>query len=362
MKITKINKVITGIIFLSCIFLSCHTMDLEKMHEQEAEYERIKSEASNKSEEERLNEEELYNYIISQEQKIVDVENTVVYVDRPVYIPESERDPATERGSETGLDAVVNSQKKATVQPEQYKNGTFFYTYNENLVYEVYAQPYHLTDIVLEAGEVVNATPLLSEDESVWELTAGVAKDQYTGEDIQHLFIKPAYSNLDSSLVIITDRRVYHFRIKSNSNTHMAIVKFTYPTSRNQWAKKNSEVNEIVSDYVHVSNPELLSFDYKMQYSFWKKPEFLPTRVYDDGAYTYIQVNDIVLQKKLPLIFNERNEIVNYSVKKNVFVIPRLVNKVTLRLGKEKVTITKKKTSKKKAEKILNDSETNGGN
>ncbi len=56
--------------------------------------------------------------------------------------------------------------------------------------------------------------------------------------------------------------------------------------------------------------------------------------------------------KKLPVIFNEKNEIVNYSVKKNVFVIPRLINMVTLRLGKEKVTITKKKTSAKKAAEI----------
>ena len=74
-----------------------------------------------------------------------------------------------------------------------------------------------------------------------------------------------------------------------------------------------------------------------------RKPEFLPTRVYDDGNKTYIVVDDIVLHKELPLIFNEKNEIVNYQVQKNVFIIPRLINKVTLRLGKEKVIIEKKK-------------------
>lgn len=59
---------------------------------------------------------------------------------------------------------------------------------------------------------------------------------------------------------------------------------------------------------------------------------------------TYIQVDEIVLQKKLPLIFNEKNEIQNYTVDKNLFVIPRLINKVTLRVGKQKVIIEKKKT------------------
>ena len=42
----------------------------------------------------------------------------------------------------------------------------------------------------------------------------------------------------------------------------------------------------------------------------------------------------------------------NYSVKKNVFLVPRLSNVLTLRLGKEKVVIIKKKTSKAKLKKI----------
>ena len=101
---------------------------------------------------------------------------------------------------------------------------------------------------------------------------------------------------------------------------------------------------KIENDFLRTSNPELLSFDYTIKYSRFKKPEFLPTRIYDDG---FIQVQDIVLQKKLPVVFNEKNEIVNYSVHQNVFVIPRLINKVTLRLGKEKVQIEKRVTKAK---------------
>lgn len=340
------------LIFIPFFIFSCSTTkDLEKMN-NEKDVAEVTEGAESQKELEQLNEEEMKNILVAEELKQVDVEQTIVYIDRPVYVPEEKNDPSLQRGNKTGVDAVLESQKRATVKPEQYKLGTFFYQYSENLVYEIYAQPFHLTDIVLEKGEIVTATPLFSEDESVWELTAGVAKDQYTGEDIQHLFIKPAYTGLDSTLVIITDRRVYHFRCKSYKDTHMAIVKFTYPASKNQWATKASKTNEAVNDYIHISNPELLSFDYKMKYSMWKKPEFLPKRVYDDGAYTYIQVDEIVLQKKLPIIFNEKNEIVNYSVKKNVFVIPRLINNVTLRLGKEKVTITKKKISKKEAAEI----------
>ena len=357
-------SVITCALSLAALFFasSCSTTkDLESIYKEDIAAESLNTAAKSEEELEQQNEAEMKGIFIEEEAKVVDVENTVVFVDRPVYVPSDEKDTKLEKGDKSGIDAVADNQKRSTIKPELYKQGTFYYQYNENLVYEVYAQPYHLTDIILEKGEIVTGTPLLSEDESVWELTAGVSKDKNTGDDIQHLFIKPAYANLDSSLVIITDRRVYHFRIKSFAKTYMAMVKFTYPETKNQWAKKKAEnTAEIVNDFVRVSNPEFLSFDYKMKYSMWKKPEFLPKRVYDDGQATYIQVDDIVLQKKLPVLFNEKNEIVNYSVKKNVFVIPRLINKLTLRLGREKVTVEKKKISAKKAAAINAQEESQG--
>lgn len=128
----------------------------------------------------------------------------------------------------------------------------------------------------------------------------------------------------------------------------MAMVKFRYKNKNNNWAtKKNENSRYIENDYIKITDPELLSFDYLIKYSVFKKPEFIPTRVYDDGCQTYIRLNDIVLQKQLPVLFNEKNEIVNYIVKDNVFIIPRLIDTVTLRLGKEKVTVQKKISKEK---------------
>lgn len=339
---TKIWIFLLSFIF---IFNGCKTTSLEPENEIEklSDKEFLKDDNTSEA--------ELKEYYLQNELKVQDVEDTVVFVDRPVYVPFSENSDINSKNERiTGKDAVINSAKVNTVKPEQYKEGTFYYQYNENLVYEVYAEPYHLTDIILETGEVVIGNPLISEDEAVWELTAGVAKDFHTGQDIQHLFIKPAYSALDSSMIIITDRRVYHLRIKSYKDIHMAMVKFTYPQKRNVWATNGNSTNDnSVSDYIRITNPEYLSFDYKITYSMIKKPEFLPKRVYDDGQSTYIQVDDIVLQKKLPVLFNEDNEIINFTVKKNIFVINRLINKVTLKLGNEKVVIQKKKTEKQES-------------
>ena len=340
----KKKYLILGIIF-SCTFYGCKTVDLEKAAIPETERDDAFKSLDEEAEQ---NEQELHEYLIQEELKVQDIEPTVIYIEKPVYVPYSDSKKETVERKQ-GVEAAKESLKQAVIQPENYKDGTFYYTYNENFVYEVYAQPYHLTDIILEDGEIVMGNPLLSEDASVWELTANVARNPVTGENIQHLFIKPAYSGLDSSFIVITDRRVYHMRIKSYKDTHMAMVKFNYPETRNVWATSSSSNAakgvSVENEFITVTNPEYLSFDYKMKYGF-RKPEFLPKNVYDDGNKTYITVDDIVLHKQLPLLFNERNEIVNYTVKKNVFIIPRLINKVTLRLGKQKVIITKKKTKR----------------
>lgn len=336
-------KKIMMIALMTALFAGCKSIDLEKSkitNEFETEDTKLAREL-----EEFINEEELEALIAMQGEEIeVDTtEATETEYPQNILIDEN---PKPQEEKIIGKQAAQESIKKATIKPEQYKNGTFLYSYNEDNVYEVYAQPYHLTDIVLEPGEAVIGSPLFSEDENVWELTAGVARDE-NGEEVQHLFIKPAYSGLDSSLIIITDRRVYHFRTISYKDTHMAIVKFKYPKAKNVWAKsiaqKIAESINPASNLSRLSNPEFLSFDYKITYSKYKVPEFLPTRVYDDGQVTYIQLNESVLQKELPLLFNGKTEITNYAVKKNVLVIPRLINTLTLRLGKQKVTITKKK-------------------
>ncbi|MCQ2588986.1 MAG: TrbG/VirB9 family P-type conjugative transfer protein [Treponema sp.] len=321
---------------LSFLLFSCATtVDLEKdFFQEDLNDEDLQSDSYYQSDE------YTGSFIIQDKYLEADEDANIVIVERPVYYPESKASKM-DKGTTTGKDAAVQSLKAAIQKPEQYKSGTFYYSYNDNWVYEIYAQPLHLTDIALEPGEIVTANPLLSEDASVWELTAGVATDPSTGLDVQHLFVKPAYSKLDSTLVVITNKRVYHFNLKSYSDTYMAMVKFTYPNTNNVWATSKSKVNE-KSNYIKTSNSEFLSFDYITKYSKSKKPNFTPTLVYDDGSFTYIQVDEIVLQSKLPALFSEKNEIINYEVKDNVFVIPRLITKVTLRIGKEKVVIEKK--------------------
>ena len=313
----------------SLLFVSCKTIDLEYLDSDIPEAEQ---------------DTDSVNYYIEEKLRTQDVEDTVFVVEKVVYRPELPERENTVPQTAAGMDTVIESYGQAVVKPEEYKSGAIMYQFNENQVFEVYTEPYQLTDIVLEPGESVIANPLISEDEQVWELTAGVSKDGATGESIQHLFLKPVYAGLDSTFIIMTDRRTYHFRIMSFDDVHMAMVRFKFPkVSSDGW--NSTSLNTFVSgELVQASDPDMLSFDYKVTYSIFKKPEFLPKRVYDDGKQTYIIVDEIVLHKELPVLFNESEELMNYTVKANMFIVPRLITKATLRLNGQKVTIEKKKT------------------
>ena len=182
------KKIFLFILNILLLFSSCKTVDLETMATPLIESDET---IPSIEKEEELYEQEMHEYLVQEELKIQDVEETIVYIEKPVYIPyEKQQEQEVEKIQ--GVDATKTSLEKAIIKPENYKDGTFYYTYNENWVYEIYAQPYHLTDIILEEGEYVLDDPLLSEDESVWELTATVAINPNNGLQIQHLFVKPA--------------------------------------------------------------------------------------------------------------------------------------------------------------------------
>ncbi|MCD1654510.1 TrbG/VirB9 family P-type conjugative transfer protein [Treponema zuelzerae] len=90
-------------------------------------------------------------------------------------------------------------------------------------------------------------------------------------------------------------------------------------------------------------DPRFLSFDYKITFNVFKKPRWIPTRVYDDGKKTYITFGEEVLQMELPGIFENKADVVNYRPQGNLIVIDKLIERVTVKYKKERITIEKKK-------------------
>jgi type IV secretion system protein VirB9 len=347
----------TGFV-LALSLLSCRTAHFDAVTETAPSL--PESGAEDFQEEAARNAGELHQYAIEEELKEVDIEQTVIYIDRPVYSP---IEPVPDTPPLTGDKAVKKSNEASIQIPQEFSNGIMYYAYDESFEYEIHTQPYRTTDITLEPGEQVLEMPFISEDR-VWEIGAGVSRQN--GQDIQHFFLKPATTRLTTSMIIITDRRVYHLLLKSFNDRYMVMVKWRYPRTMPFNVKTDAmqelqdRLNRVESDVLTV-NPEMLSFDYKMTYSIFKKPLWLPQRVYDDGAKTYIQMDERMLHAESPVMFNQRNNRINYRVRANLIIIDELIEKVTLRNGREKVVITKKSYRPPRDEKPQEISSPEGG-
>ncbi len=331
------------VVFFSACHTASKTRDLEPPQPEVAK-EAVGGATSLEEEERKLELEDEAN-LVERLQKQVDVEKTIVYVEKPVYRPLEEKGKELTRRKVIGSEAVKAAMQDALKQPEKYSRGKMIYDFDENFVYEVYCAPYRITDIELEVGEEVLETPFLSEPE-VWQVGAGVSKRK--GIDVQHFFVKPSYSKLTTTMIIITNRRMYHILLKSFKSDYMAMVKWNYPTQMpyNIKSEMMSANGTSVKTVLEGVSAEFLSFDYKMKYSPFRTPTWLPLRVYDDGRKTYIELDKRVLHMEFPAAFDHKKNIINYRVKENIIIIDSLIEKVTLRLNKSRVIIQKKKTKK----------------
>ena len=273
----------------------------------------------------------------------------VVEVERPVYVPEPA--PAAKTAPQPqGRAAVEASNSAGILKPSEYSRAAMVYDYSRDWVYEVYAQPLRVCDIRLEPGEKAAEPPFVSDSER-WMLGAGVSYEN--GAAVQHIYVKPTEKGLEASLIINTDRRTYHLILKSFTDVFMPMVRWRYPSagmpenyalpSGDAGAGRAPDAADTGTDAGAGVDPRFLSFNYRVVYGLFNKPKWLPELVYDDGKKTYIAFPEGVLQGELPAVFENRSDIVNYRVARNIVIIDKLIEAVTVKMGKTEISIEKKK-------------------
>jgi type IV secretion system protein VirB9 len=286
----------------------------------------------------------------------VNIEPQIIFIEKPVFIPEKDW---REEQALTPVELTRKITEQGIIKPENYNKAAFIYDYFEDQVYEVYAQILRTTDINLEAGEMALDAPFISDSEN-WIIGAGISKEKK--ETVQHLYLKPKKAGLEATLIINTDRRAYHIMLKSYNTVFMPIVKWRYKLPAEKisvtagktdagggygaLAELDTEPakNPVsLSEEIEYVDPRYLSFDYKVRYSIFKKPRWLPRLVYDDGQKTYLAFNPVVLQTELPVVLENNRDVINYRVSGDLVVIDKLVEKITVRYRKDKIIVEKKK-------------------
>jgi len=268
----------------------------------------------------------------------------IVYVDRPVFVPPQEASP---KPPASGVTSVQESNQKGIIKPQDYSHAAIVYVYNPDEVYEVFAMPLRVCDLIMEVNEHLSEAPYISDSER-WFVGAGVSYEN--GNPVQHVYIKPELPGISASLIINTDRRVYRIILRSYKETHMPLVRWRYnngmpnnyiPAPQSKPTGNNgSPSNE--NTFTGI-DPRYLSFNYRVTYSFFSKPVWLPNLVFDDGSKTFIQFPDLVLQREMPSVFEHRKDIVNYRVTGNLIVIDKLIEEITVKIGRTEISVIKKR-------------------
>jgi P-type conjugative transfer protein TrbG len=265
----------------------------------------------------------------------------VVEIPKPLPLPgQLKRLPGKTTAEPDAADPtqrVTKANEAARVQPTRdgYINAVQVFPYSAGALYQVYASPGEVTDVMLEAGEaLVGSGPVAAGDTVRWiigdtESGAGATKRI-------HILVKPTRPDLTTNLVINTDRRTYLMELRSTEKTYMASVSWTY--SQDQLIalhRQNAEASAAmpVSSGIDISK---LNFRYRME---GDNAPWAPRQVFDDGSKVYIEFPTGIGQGEMPPLFvigpEGGAELVNYRARQNYYVVDRLFAAAELRLGGE---------------------------
>lgn len=205
------------------------------------------------------------------------------------------------------------------------------YTFREGQIYEIHAGVDRVTDLKLELGETLTNPPV-SGDTTRWKIS--LLSSGSGTKEVFHLIIKPIEEEIETNILITTNRRVYHLRALS-SDWYMPSVSFEYPEDEERDLREKLG-REKESEAIGLK-PEELEFNYRVK----GKQEWAPLRVFDDGAKTYIQMPANLASMEAPAFFilseDGEPELVNYRVKGVYYIVDRLFTKAEMRVGPKSV-------------------------
>jgi len=231
--------------------------------------------------------------------------------------------------------------ERGSLEPITVQNGKTCFVYG-HCVPTIVVAPYKVSDIELQPGEVINSMVL--GDNARW--FAEIIFSGTGGVSTSHVVFKTLNSGLKTTVVITTDRRVYHLVLKSDRKKHMLYSGFFYPQSnlivanaaKDRLAKEKAK--QITSDGFDISK---LNFDYEIVGdAYWK-----PLQIFDNEIKTYIKLPKMQEMPTFLVKTTAGKGLVNYRIKNNCFIVDRIFDEAYLIIGvgkkQEKITIKRMK-------------------
>lgn len=240
--------------------------------------------------------------------------------------------PGARHVARANASARVSPAASASLQARQ------VYPFTEGALFEVYAAPDRVTDIVLQPGEALVGTgPVAAGDTVRWiigdtESGAGPTKRI-------HILVKPTRPDLETNLIVNTDRRTYHLELRATARVAMSEVSWRYADDA-LVAVRRSAPPPVVEPQARPPAPSLdlgrLNFGYRLD---GDKPAWRPLRVFDDGQHVVIDFPPDLGATDLPPLFAVEGKtmvLVNTRVIGRRLIADHLFQAAELRLGDPK--------------------------
>ena len=239
---------------------------------------------------------------------------------------------------------VGSANAAARVQPDDagYHNAIQKYSWADGALFQIYAAPGQITDIMLQEGEtLVGPGPVAAGDTARWIIGDTVSGSG--GARRVHILVKPTRAGIATNLVINTDRRTYHIELRATGAAYMAAVSWTYPLDALIAVRAMEAERERTAPLASGLDVTSLNFRYRLR---GDRPDWRPVRVFDDGRQLFIEFAEGVARGDMPPLFaldaTGKAELVNYRVAGRYMIVDRLFDRAELRLisGKRAVKIS----------------------
>ncbi len=193
-----------------------------------------------------------------------------------------------------------------------------------------------ITDIELQRGESVTSVNL--GDSVRWQVQPAVSDG-----DITHILVRPKQVGLETSMVVTTDKRTYHIRLRSHRTDYMPRIKFFYiEDALAKWASiQSTAAAKREAATIPETNEYLGDLDFG--YSITGKASWKPVRVYNDGVKTILEMPGTLRQKEAPTLLIVRKDgrifkkseqvMVNYRVQNGRYIVDAVFDQAVLVVG-----------------------------
>jgi len=178
--------------------------------------------------------------------------------------------------------------------------------------------PLFICDVTLEANESI--LNIATGDSARWLIAAAQSGP---GGQTPHVLIKPTTIDLRTNLIVTTNRHTYYLRLSSAPTTPYSRLAYFYPDDEAAAAAAAAEADRIRELAREAELPLKPSGPLDVSFRMWGDSSFLPFRVYADAVHTFIEYAK--LPTDLPVLFavssDGNDQIVNYRLKENIFII-----------------------------------------